>query len=647
MAACRASSPARLLAGVAIVLVGQLAGCGGKGTSPPAKSLPPTSQLLFSTTEMSEPVSIASDGSHVYFGSMNALSQMDKVTSQRESLSGGLLDPSMLPTIGLGVVEHASDIIRSGDWLYFHSWGYRIQRLFMGPDGTAPIEEILPAAGLWASCCQLADFAVDDQRIYWVMWDGNSSFPLYSRGLDGGTIRTLATFTAAPQSAGVQITPAAGFVYAVTVGLEPTLTRVDVTSGAQDVVQAGLVLGPNNLVPRAASPSRLFWMDGTTLRSVAHGSLDPQVISTGLTAITQLTTDGASVYALDSGAAQDTIVRIDVASGSATPVVTGPDIRGILAYEGRIWWVDPWSLHASELDGTSATPIYDGDLLFDGAPLGVSGRVVAPWSSSTPGPGGLLVFDVADATTTLISGVHFGNVAVNANSLYVEDGNVRRIPVDAPVRVPETLARVSTVEAMILDQDWLYWSEYSDFGEVYRISRMKTDGTGREVLFDGVHRQLALLDGRLFFLCEAACALPGWSLVSMPFEGGPITLEASAGLHPQRLIARNGLLYLLDTDDGLTFGVWAIDVARGRSANVVSDLPWSGHDLDASSRWLYVWHYGSCRVDRRRIEAWDRLGAPQLVDEAASCQNPVFTFHSDGTDLYYWLQKDGLKKCAE
>jgi hypothetical protein len=612
---------------------------------------------MFSTVRISEPVSIASDGTQLYLGSQHVLSAVDKLTSQRQPLSGGVVDPATAAN-DLGVVEHPSDIIRSGDWLYFDSWGYRIQRLFLGADGTAPVEEVLPTAGLRVSCCQLEAFAADDQQIYWVLWDGNSSWPLYARGLDGGDIRLLATFSAAPDpGVGVQLTAAASFLYVVTVDLVPKLSRVDVASGVVDVVVTGLTLPANNYVPRAASSTRFFWMDGTTLRAVSHGSLDPEVIATGLTNVVQLTADETSAYALQADLMApigpppppDTILRIDVASGSVTPVATAPDIRAILAYQGLVWWVSPWSLEFSEPDGTATTEVYDGNIVL-GQPFGVSGHVVVQSEA------GLLVYDVAGATTTLITPMAVQNVAVNSGTLYVEDYNegVYRIPVDAPLRVPETLASdVSTVETMILDQGWLYWSEYSDFWSVYRISRMQTDGTGRQVLFEGVHRQLAVLDGRLFFLCEAACSLPGWTLVSMPLEGGPVTPVASVGLFPQQLLARNGLLYLIDTDDGATFGVWVIDVGGSRSAKVISGLSWAGHRIDASTQWVYLWNELLCgdaafgAVDRRRVDAWDRLGAPQSVDTAASCGNPIFAFHTDGSDLYYWLRNDGLKRCAE
>ncbi len=638
---------------VAIVLVGQLWGCsGGKGNGAPGRqeSLPPAAPgLMFSTLEISEPVSIGSDASQLYLGSMRGLTAVDKLTWHREPLSGGIVDPATAPS-ELGIVEHPSDIIRSGDWLYFDSWGYRIQRLFLGADGTAPVEEILPTAGLRASCCQLEAFAADDQRIYWVLWDGNGSWPLYSRALDGGDIRLLTTFSAAPDpGVGVQLTAAASFLYVVTVEFVPTLRRVDVVRGGVEVVEAGVALPADLYLPRAASASRFFWMDGTTLRAVAHGSLEPEVIATGLTGVTQLATDDAAVYALQVDATQATLQRVDLASGAITTVATAPDIRGVVAYQGKVWWVSPWSLYASEPDGTATSTVYDGDIVL-GPPFGVSQRVVV-WCEA-----GLLVHDISGGTTTVITPMGVQNIAVNSQALYVEDYNegVHRIPVDAPLRVPETLAGdVSTVETMFLDQGWLYWSEYSDFWGVYRISRMRTDGTGRQVLFDGVHRQLALLDGQLFFLCEAACSLPGWTLVSMPLEGGSVTPVATVGLHPQQLIARNGLLYLVDTDDGASFGVWALDVAGRRSAKVVSGLPLAGTRIDVSARWVYVWSGGLCLdpafgvVDRRRVEAWDRLSVPQPVDTAASCANPVFAFHTDGTALFYWLRNDGLKRCAE
>jgi hypothetical protein len=138
----------------------------------------------------------------------------------------------------------------------------------------------------------------------------------------------------------------------------------------------------------------------------------------------------------------------------------------------------------------------------------------------------------------------------------------------------------------------------------------------------------------------------------MPLSGGAFSPVAAVGGFPQRLLARNGLLYLLDTEDGERFGIWALDVARRRSAPLVRDLPLVGIDLDVSARWLYVWVARcpdrACGVlDRRRIEAWDRVGPPESVDPRQGVENTIFPFRTDGTHLYYWLPDEGLKRLAE
>ena len=295
------------------------------------------------------------------------------------------------------------------------------------------------------------------------------------------------------------------------------------------------------------------------------------------------------------------------------------------------------------------------DIVFGGAGgakmFGVSGRVVAG-----SGELALLLYDIAGASGTVLTPlVGATHVAADSSAVYAASHNdgIARIPVDVPLRTPETLrGGLATIETMFLDQDWLYWSEWSGFAQVYRISRMRTDGSGYQILFDGDHRGLLIQDGRLLFMCEVACSLPGWTIVSMPLSGGTITPIVTTGAFPQQLILRNGLLYLLDTVDGRTFGVWSIDVAGRRSAQLVRDLPLTGIEIDASPKWLYVWtsacpDRGCGDLSRQAIESWDRVGAPQSVDPRSGPQSWVYPFHSDGTDLYYWVQDEGLKKLPE
>ena len=119
--------------------------------------------------------SIGSDSSNVYLSSQFELSKYNKNSGNIEVLTGNLIDTDDVTCAGFGVVEFATELIKDGDYIYFHSNSCpRIQRVFTGNDGLSAVETIVPQADL-GFCCQFNSLAGNDDSVFWVMTEGNET----------------------------------------------------------------------------------------------------------------------------------------------------------------------------------------------------------------------------------------------------------------------------------------------------------------------------------------------------------------------------------------------------------------------------------------------------------------------------------------
>jgi len=129
----------------------------------------------------------------------------------------------------------------------------------------------------------------------------------------------------------------------------------------------------------------------------------------------------------------------------------------------------------------------------------------------------------------------------------------------------------------------------------------------------------------------------------MPLEGGTIVPEFGLALGPVQMIQENGVFYVADTFDFGSTSVFSINLTLNDSKELFSLPTYTDVTLDASLNWLY-WS----GANRAKITAWNSLGAPQVYEPPTS--DPLVSvnaFHTDGSDLYYWLWTKGLKRLAE
>jgi len=129
----------------------------------------------------------------------------------------------------------------------------------------------------------------------------------------------------------------------------------------------------------------------------------------------------------------------------------------------------------------------------------------------------------------------------------------------------------------------------------------------------------------------------------MPLQGGTIVPEFGLALGPVQMIQKNGVFYIADTFDFGSTTIYSINLTLNNSKELMSISPYTDITLDASSNWFY-WGGAS----RARINAWNSLGTPQVYEPPTS--DPfvfVNTFHTDGSNVYYWLWTKGLKRLEE
>lgn len=170
-----------------------------------------------------------------------------------------------------------------------------------------------------------------------------------------------------------------------------------------------------------------------------------------------------------------------------------------------------------------------------------------------------------------------------------------------------------------------------------RIARMRTDGTSVEVLFDRIHRGMMIDGEQIYFACESSCGYPNWTLVSMPVGGGAVRPVAPLHMWPNNFATGEGHALVADTaDGGATFTIYAIELATGRSAELVKGLPFVGLELQAKDGWLYTVDYFRT-ANRYQIHGWASAGPPIPIDaEVVHAGSGGFFTWRNGVGLTAW-----------
>jgi hypothetical protein len=618
-------------------------GGGGDGSDGDGSEPQPQPQLILDSRLVPIIETITSDETYLYTGSQHELNRINKTTHARESLTGNLIDLTLLAS-GLGIVEHPKDLIVDGDYLYYQGWGGRIQRVFLGADGKSSIEIVVPQAGLGTEM-EVPSLAVNDTYAYWI--NGET---IYRKEIIGNSLPTSVVIV--DGATNLFVTSTKLFILAANAAT-PSVYVYDILSDSLDLLQSGNVLNIYGKIPAALSATEFFWVNGDTIYRVSQSSSTPQMLVNGMSNITYITANDSILYALEREAVDTkTIQEVNLSTSATTALITASDIRNVLVHGGELYWISAYGLHSRNLDGsTSNLYINDGtEIIFGGTGftelIGIGSRlVVNPWAEAK-----MFSYDIIGGSSDILNLIDQSvKFSVNADSVFFGSYNagIGKVPADFNIRLPETLKDdLVTIEKMFLQNGWLYWSEYDNFASTYRISRMQVDGSQYEILFNDIHRGLTLYGDQLYFMCESACSLPSWTLVSMPLNGGAVTPEFGLADGPAQIIQKDGVFYVADTPNGGgVMSVYVINYLLNESSELLSGLPYEDIELEVSPTWLYRLQNGYLK--RNNIKGWDAIGETISIDDNPDPLVFVRTMHSDANNLYYWLWKKGLKNIAE
>jgi hypothetical protein len=613
-------------------------GSGGTTSAPPPPPPPPPVELFVGAHLIPQIGSTGSDDTSVYVASQFEIIQIDKVTGARRPVIGAVIDPS----IGGGNEGNFSfpqGLTRDGDYLYFSNSDGRLQRVFLGADGKSSLQTIVPQIAL--PCCQLNSVAGNDTDAFWVAGAGPGI--VYRKSYANDNPPTpLATI-----AGDARIIVTSSQVYATSIDplVSPSVSRIDVATGA--------VLPLQDLIPSTArnthtaiSAGYFYWVNGSTLYRVPHGGSTPEVVITKF-GIANIAADDASVYAIDGSVLPNVLNRIDTVAKTISPVAPLPvPPTDLLLHQGTLYWSGfDGALYTINSDGT--TPMLSPNAGGFGLVV-VGGKIV-----SSTGGDGIAFYDIASGTTTKIRVTTPGpSVFADSTSAYYGSVNagIVRLPADVNYRVPQNLPTPNGVFKFLVNSGWIYMSEFTTFfSSEQRISRMHLDGSGYEPLFTGEHRGLEILDGNLYFMCQSACSLADWTLVSMAPTGGTPDPLGDVGLDPQQMILRNRIFYVDTSLDGVTLDVFSVNLDLSDAAHLLGPFSLEATStLDASARWLYRGEFED--LARYRIKSWNQVEPRQVVDTGNPFDLTVITgssVHTDGKNVYYWQHNVGLKRVSE
>jgi hypothetical protein len=593
---------------------------------------------------------------YLYTASQLEISRINKDTLEREVLTGNLLEPGSPDDSPPPIIEFPTNLIIEGNYMYFSGNGVRIQRLFIGVDGKSAIETIVPQAGLLSGQgVNFKSMAVNDTQVFWVLTDTPSS---YIHGKKLGNNDLPEVLISVFDTARLRATSTALFIATCCYDSgTPSIFKYNLGTKTLDLIQSDVDPDRYLEIPTALSATEYFWVNGNTIYRMPQSSTTPQVLVTGLPDIVHITADEYTLYALEGGLTDtNTIHKIDLATGSTTPLVTADDIRDILVYEETLYWISALGLYTRNPAGT-ITELYVNDgseIILGGAGgtemVGVAGKVAVfagvSWTQ-------ILFHDLSRSSTNILTLIDIDFMDANSDSVFYGGFNqgIGNIPPDLNLRLPETLkdGLVSIDSKIYLQNGWLYWSEYSNFWDVYRISRMRVDGSQYQVLFNEIHRGLVLYNNRLYFMCESGCSLPSWTLVSIPLDGGTPVSEFALWGGPAQMIQKDGIFYIADTPDGgSSMSIYAIDLELNDYCELFSGLPYRDIEIEvSSSAWIYRLQDSPGQNEKLIKNSINGciVGEDILIDPDPPGTNLfVNTFHSDDNSVYYWLWTKGLKR---
>lgn len=612
-------------------------------------NVPGASELILSNQLIPLIYSIGSNADSVYLGGQYEIIKLEKQSKSRRTLAGNLID--LTSRFGKGVIEFPFGFAADTEHVYFTNDAESIQRLNLGNDGLEAAETIVAQPGLGFS---FKHFAVNETHAFWAASPSSPTSIILGKHLGNDTLpEPLVTvsnlFALAASATNLFL---AGNEDPNDMTGEVSIYRFDLIGGGLQLIQSDVEPINYGEVTITVTATQVFWVDGDAIYSASGPSWTAQPLVSGIPDITALTVEGSTLFALEGTLLTTaTIHEVPLATGIADPVLTLADIRNILAYDGRLYWLSAFGIYTFDSMGNvQELYINDGtDIVFGGAGgsylLGVAGTLLAGDRNSSEDR--VVSHDILAGTSTLLQPTGSQRwMAVNSASAYYGSYNsgIVSLPPALDFREAETINPTPSTlfDGLIVDDGWVYWISLSGGS----IHRMHEDGSMPQTLHPGFAMGLTLHAGRLYFLCMIGCSQPPWSLMSIPLNGGSATFELDLGLNaPYRVRQQGEVLFVADEDSGGN-RIHAVNLTLMDTAPLL-DAPTLAREIAATPAWFYL-NSDGCLIRFKR-KSWDSvvLKHPEAVDTCNELDFGVNAMHADGPELYYHYWEAGLKRISD
>ena len=290
----------------------------------------------------------------------------------------------------------------------------------------------LPVTGgtplqLAASAGTPTDILIDASNVVWSETNGSTTVPvggfIKSVPIGGGTVSVILQDPIAPSVIALDSSNQIEWLYG---GIQPQIARIS-SAGVTQIIVSGIATDSPSL---ALGSSDLFVVDGMYIKQMPLAGGPPQTIATesSISPIQNIATDNSFVYWDDFFSS---VYRVPVGGGNiqllyAGNATIGPGGAIRIGPNGNVYWIS-----------------------------GLASLMTVP--------------SAGGAATTLMQGMVFSDVAVDANNAYVsttQSGNIFRIPLSGGAPVSFAGALGGFYVSLALSATDLYWIDTSTIQKV-------------------------------------------------------------------------------------------------------------------------------------------------------------------------------------
>ena len=648
-----------------------ITGCGGgeNGNRPPSNDPPGIAIETLPGKELIEPALTmkAPPGEYLYYGTNYAIVEVSKSTGNKRTLIGNLLHQTVSGETGY--IRYPRAPSYNNGYMYTADSNGKVFRLNATTDNFTSVEITIPNKSL-IGCCNFDGITGNSTHLFYYKSNGTTSTSIYKKAFSSLTgpefvVTIPGTITVVASETHLYITNAEVS--------EKNLYKYNLSTGDLSILQANLSSIYYVQPPIAKFGTNIYWVNGLSIYKINENNNNaPQLVASNIGSdIRYISADDQFIYVRDPNSSTN-ILKVSINNGAVESITTPTFVNSIAVLNGQLYWLSLQSgLHLYTLD-LNDQPVEI--IITEFSELGQLGGTDQIKISSgdnkiilTTGRK-LLIYDPATSTSKVLytaTRAHYfhseGKYLYIAHSL--GDPGISKITLDKEIRTEERLdqsnviAEVNYIQSFAIEENYIYWLWRSHPGgglpPNYYISRSMLDGTMYEELFQSNSelRDISVHAGEIFFSCLDNCAAPGWVLASIPLAGGQPT-AVYALLNDPSVYYKNGIFYVVDTDNIIDKSLFVINVDLNDSIEILSGLYPDHVFVEVSDKWIYVADIDNtlltARLSRYEFIDWDTIGNSNVIVNGSGDAVYLFsinTITSDGSHLYYY--HNGLKRVAE